>query len=59
MAKNTGTDRNTRAPFTAREDALILEQKDPDAKLSKRIGRSVCAIQMRRSRLTHPDRLTR
>lgn len=51
MAKNTGKDRNRAAPFTEREDALILAHSVPDTKLSKRIGRSVCAIQMRRSRL--------
>lgn len=38
-------------PWSADEDALVLEHKITDSELSAKIGRSVKAIQLRRCRL--------
>lgn len=42
---------NTRAEWTEREDKLVLAHTIPDRELAEKIGRSVQAIQIRRSRI--------
>lgn len=42
----------SKIPWTLAEDAMVLEHSMTDAELSKRIGHSVMAIQIRRSRLS-------
>lgn len=42
---------NTRSEWTEREDRLVLAHAIPDRELAAQIGRSVQAIQIRRSRI--------
>lgn len=40
-----------RRRWTKEEDAIVLEHAHTDTEISEMIGRSVCSIQVRRSRL--------
>lgn len=41
----------TKIPWTAEQDAAVLRHDIPDSQLSRQIGHSLAAIQIRRSRL--------
>jgi hypothetical protein len=49
--RNSHDDRNARAWYTAREDAVIMRHELPDREIAAQLGRTVKAIQMHRLRL--------
>ena len=50
-AQTAADARNSRAEWTEREDKMVLAHSIPDRELAAKIGRSVQAIQIRRSRI--------
>jgi len=51
-AKHRVNSKNSNQAWTSAEERMVLDHKIPDVELSKNIGRSVEAIQIKRCRLT-------